>query len=199
MTFNSRLLSESRLSVFLSNLASMEKQEYPDESDAASTISSFNFPTPTHSTRSDETATNRVEEVTPWAGESFVIREKDTHLTIALVRGKLLACQGVNGYCGYQWDCVEKNGWLGFRNSVSGTYLGRDDDLNLKANVYHHMPWEYFCARRHPEGGYILMVKCDDDLLSIAVTESGTLFATHGEGTRWEFVRASDFNLYSTI
>lgn len=85
------------------------------------------------------------------------------------------------------WQCVEKNGWLGFRNTASGAYLGtlageesddeeeeekdRDDVKNSKSSQdcdsvedraltavrKVHGSTERFCVRHVGNGGYILL------------------------------------------
>jgi len=53
------------------------------------------------------------------------------------------------------WDCVEKNGFFGFRHE--GVYLGHDNQGNFIARVRRHDAWEHLCTRKHPDGGYQLM------------------------------------------
>ncbi|KAH8802619.1 hypothetical protein F5884DRAFT_802450 [Xylogone sp. PMI_703] len=63
-------------------------------------------------------------DVSPWPGKTYIIVD-DQNRAITLLNGNLRAekthYEGHNGSS--RWYCVEKNGWLGFRNTVSGTYL----------------------------------------------------------------------------
>lgn len=102
----------------------MDRWGLYSESDEGSTPSSVDLPIPTHSTRSDSTIlgnANTVEEVVPWPGERVMIWTKDTALATVLVAGKLEVRGDITEHRGFEWECVENDGWLGFRNTVSGT------------------------------------------------------------------------------
>ncbi|RYO82781.1 hypothetical protein DL766_009636 [Monosporascus sp. MC13-8B] len=132
-------------------------------------------------------------ETVPWPGNTFVIRERATGRAIALVDGKLRLKDWDWDYAGDRgthWVCELKDGWLGFRNPVSGTYIGHDDRGNFRATVSHHQAWEYFCATRHPEGGYLLLKRHGDTLRKMAVDMGGDKFyETTDQGTIWEFLK----------
>ena len=165
-------------------------------SEAASTSISSDFPTPSSTADSDATATiedKKANEVAPWPEKTFIIRENNTHLMITVVGGGLKVCDHITGRGGFHWECVEKNGWLGFCNSVSGTLIGHNSRGAYIAAATLHRQYEGFCARRHPEGGYILVTRHSDNLLSMKVGLSGTLVETKDEGTRWEFITASEY------
>ncbi|KAK0666955.1 hypothetical protein QBC41DRAFT_324776 [Cercophora samala] len=70
---------------------------------------------------------------------------------ITLVNGQLelleLNIANLTSGC-WNWKCVTKDGWLGFRNVASGTYLGHNGNLEVIARAPHHKAWEVFCARR---------------------------------------------------
>jgi hypothetical protein len=97
----------------------------------------------------------------PWPGSTYIIRSTSSFSSghvITLLEGHIvLAKQGGRG--SIHWDCVEKDGWLGFRNPVSGKFLGHDDSGALRCVVDHHQFWEYFCVRMKPEGGYVLLMR----------------------------------------
>ncbi|RYP40508.1 hypothetical protein DL767_001637 [Monosporascus sp. MG133] len=158
--------------------------------------------TPTHTALSDDeymgldprfskASTSATPETVPWPGNKFVIRERASGRAIALVDGELrLSWWDCAGDRGAHWICEDKNGWLGFRNPVSNTYMGKDNRGNFYAKANQHRAWEYFCAMRHPEGGYILLMRHWDELLKMAVGEDGCkLVTTKGEGTVWEFLK----------
>lgn len=69
------------------------------------------------------------------------------------------------------WACINKGGWLGLRNTVSGKFLGHNGDGFLRCTVYLHKRWERFCVRQQPEGAYILYVTHWDDLWAVGLRE----------------------------
>ena len=94
----------------------------------------------------------------PWPGSLFIIRSVTSGHVITLHDGHIaLAPPGGPG--SIHWECVETKGWLGFRNNVSGKYLGHDKKGNLCCSVDKHQGWEYFNARARPEGGCVLLMQ----------------------------------------
>jgi hypothetical protein len=93
----------------------------------------------------------------------------------------------LDGQCGTHWEVVETDGWLGFKNPVSDTYIAHDGSGKFVANVKHHKSYEFFCPRQHP-GSHLLM-----SLLRIALwrTEVGpdgiSLVARKDKGAVWVF------------
>ena len=87
---------------------------------------------------------------------------------------------------GFLWQCEENNGWLAFRNLVSGGYIGYKNKRyvceaqNLNATVN-------LCARRHPDGGYILMSLIGDKWWDLSISQNSFVTSKSGEGTRWLF------------
>lgn len=146
--------------------------------------------------------------VAPCKGATFIIRDPQSSLVITLQDGKLgLASGGKdNAFVnrddgrGNHWRCVEnKERWLGFKNAVSGEYIGHDNNKKNNwlfiAKVEDHREWEFFCVRQHPCGGHELLVKHwngframqvgGDDNRELVVAGEG-----HG-GTAWEFLKVS--------
>ena len=92
------------------------------------------------------------------------------------------------------WACIENKGWLGFRNTVSGKFLGHDAKGRLCCSADRHQKWEYFCARMRPEGGCVLLMTHYERLwhVGIAVEEGVEKLAKIEEGSDgmdWEFVK----------
>ncbi|KAI1076903.1 hypothetical protein F5B20DRAFT_554196 [Whalleya microplaca] len=153
--------------------------------------------TPTHSMTSRDSlnspqfATSPPHaETVPWPGQKFAIRSQTSGRVITLVEGELRMEDNLGEQGGWHWVCVEKNGWLGFRSPVSGTYMGHNGRGGFVAAVKHHKSYEYFCTRRHPDGGYLLLMKHGDDLWKMDVGEEGhDLIETKGDGTVWDFVK----------
>lgn len=76
-----------------------------------------------HNDSADDTSGSRF--TIPEPGKIYRVHHPDTKKVIALVEGKVeLQQTSAQPGEGSFWTCVENNGWLGFRNSVSGTYLG---------------------------------------------------------------------------
>ncbi|KAL2833868.1 hypothetical protein BDW59DRAFT_138235 [Aspergillus cavernicola] len=142
--------------------------------------------------------------VCPRKDATFVIRDPKTHLVITLKDGLLRLRPGEKQYSadsyydsrGSHWVCVEnENLWLGFRSAVSRAYIGHDNNKKnwrfyAKADV--HDGWEWFCAREHPEGGHVLLVKHNSGFRAMKMGGENNrelVVAGQGEsGTPWEFI-----------
>ncbi|KAI9929605.1 hypothetical protein MW887_001079 [Aspergillus wentii] len=99
---------------------------------------------------------------------------------------------------GGHWICTENKGmWLGFRNAVSGTYIGHNNDKRRNwrfiAKARHQDSWECFCAREHPSGGHVLLVKHWDEFLPMKIggvdNKELVVDSEEKDGTVWEFIR----------
>ncbi|KAK4170985.1 hypothetical protein QBC36DRAFT_106552 [Triangularia setosa] len=109
------------------------------------------------------------------------------------------------------WECVTKEGWLGFRNVASGMYLGHNGRLELVANAPHCKGWEWFCVRRVPfvdwsgekekeRDGYVMLLKHWDSLrwLDVSITPDGAVnkerwYLTGSEKSAvWGFVEVGE-------
>ncbi|RYP43148.1 hypothetical protein DL770_011828 [Monosporascus sp. CRB-9-2] len=122
----------------------------------------------------------------PWPGKSYIIRHKDSDRAITLVDGKVhLAHLTSECNCAARWICNERDGWLGFRNPVSGTYLGIG--TSSSKGTIEAVDQGGFCARKNPDGGYILLVKQRDSLLKVDVNPAATLVASERRGAVWVF------------
>jgi hypothetical protein len=97
----------------------------------------------------------------PWPGSTYIIRSTSTSTSghvITLLEGQVLL-EEPGGRGSSYWDCIEKDGWLGFRNPVSGNLLGHDDAGKLRCFTDRQGDWEYFCVRMRPEGGFVLLLR----------------------------------------
>lgn len=72
---------------------------------------------------------------TPTAKSTYLILHQPTNLALTLVGGKFTLHKvpfmlgdehSVAGKCNWHWECVETDGWFGFRNAASGRYIGHD-------------------------------------------------------------------------
>ncbi|KAK6591851.1 hypothetical protein H4I96_12128 [Botrytis cinerea] len=160
-----------------------------ENDDANSTAS---IPTPTHSSLHDDFC-RAIDNAVPEPGEIFIIREGDHGRMITLKDGKLRLDSDVSQMGGCHWICVEKDGWLGFRNCISGTYIGHDGSGNFYAQATLHKNWESFCVRKHPNGGYLLLTRHWSKLWKMDIKKSSDgldeLIETETGGTTWEFAK----------
>ncbi len=133
----------------------------------------------------------------PWPGSTFIICSVDDGQVITLLDGQIKltppgSCRG-----SMHWECVEANGWLGFRNPVSGKFLGHDKKGNLCCAVDRQKGWESFCVRMTPERSFILLmthyeglwqvgIKMEGDVKKLAKMEVNTEAKTV---LHWEFIK----------
>ena len=142
-------------------------------------------------------------DAVPWPGRTYLLllllpseetHNPDSNRALALFQGRVRLINGSMRHehtgC-WHWVCEEKGGWLGLRNGASWTYLGRNMPGEIEAKVTHHRDWEYLCARRHPDGGYLLLnVNLEaKEMERICIAEDGCgLVLKYGGEARWEFV-----------
>lgn len=130
----------------------------------------------------------------PWPGSTFIIRCAASGDILTLLDGQVvLAPPGGRG--SIHWACVETKGWLGFRNTVSGRFLGHDTGGRLRCSAERHQGWENFCARMRPEGGYVLLMTHFERLWHVGariergVEKLAKIGDGGSDGTVWEFVK----------
>ena len=130
----------------------------------------------------------------PWPGSTFIIRSVSSGHVITLLDGKIeLSPPG--GHSSIRWVCIETKGWLGFRNPVSGKFLGHDKHGRLSCFADRHQQWERFCVRLRPEGGYVLFMTHHERLwpVGMKVEEGVEKLAKIGDGVSngmiWEFIK----------
>lgn len=129
-----------------------------------------------------------VAHLVPFPNSIFIIRSIPSRDVITLLDGRIhLLPPGGPG--SIHWVCKETKGWLGFKNTVSGKFLGHDDNGILRCSAKQHRRWEYFCVRMRPEGGCVLMMTHYEELRH--VKQWGGRLAKIGEGgaggMAWEF------------
>ena len=130
----------------------------------------------------------------PWPGSTYIIRSVSSGHVMTLLDGRILLTQP-GGRGSIHWVCVETNGWLGFRNTVSGKFLGHDNYGNLSCFAQRHQGWEHFCSRSRPEGGCVLLMKhWWQSLLQIGIKEEQgeerLAKIENGDGIALEFCKA---------
>lgn len=138
------------------------------------------------------------EPAVPQPGMIYKIHLHGTNKVIALEEGELvLRSEGGRPGGGWFWVCTEQAGWLGFRNLVSGTFIGRDGGGGLCAEARYHRDWEYLCIRRDPRGGYQILIKhsgfglwssANNNLWKVSFGIDGkTLVEKQQGGAQWQF------------
>ncbi len=130
----------------------------------------------------------------PWPSSTFIIRSVSTGHVITLLDGQI-TLDPPGGRGSIHWACVETKGWLGFRNTVSGKFLGHDAKGGLRCSAERHQGWENFCVRMRPQGGCVLLMMHYERLWHVGIkAEQGVeKLAKIGDGgsggMAWEFVR----------
>ncbi|KAI6776229.1 hypothetical protein HG530_000174 [Fusarium avenaceum] len=146
--------------------------------------------TPTHTTTTG--ISMDYTESVAYPGAVFIIRHHDTGKVITAVNGELRLCEGFNPRGGFHWECIERDKWLGFRNCVSGKFIGHNKKKKFIVGAHTHQAHEYFALGPNPKGGYELLMRHDYELWSMAVGEDGCeLVETKGDGALWDFLKTS--------
>lgn len=129
----------------------------------------------------------------PWPGNKYNIFINGTDRAICTNNSG-----GLYVYDFYQdhfqqhtWLCVEKNGYFGFVNSQTGRFMGHNDNNKLHSGAFHHEAWELMTVRKHPEGGYeLLMPHWWHTLKKVGVVEgSDDVVLRQHISTAWQFVK----------
>ena len=132
------------------------------------------------------------KHLVPWPDSTFIIRSVTSGHLLTLLDGRVVLAPG-DSSGSIHWACVETKGWLGFRNVVSGKFLGHDAKGRLNCSAERHREWEWFCVRTRPEGGSVLLMKHYERLwhVGIKVEEGVERLAKIGDGGSggvvWEF------------
>ncbi|PQE22004.1 Phenazine biosynthesis protein [Rutstroemia sp. NJR-2017a BBW] len=160
-------------------------------SEADTDTSSLTSDTPTLTTIGEDylsPITSRVR--VPWAGETYMICDRKKRRIITLTNGKLQLEDKVAAGGGSHWICIDNNGWFGFRNSVSGTFMGHDARGKFICKVSHHKPHEWFFPRAHRDGGYWLLMLHGNEWRAMSIGKDGKeLVEVNNNGTVWEFLK----------
>ena len=130
----------------------------------------------------------------PWPGSTFIIRSVLFGDVLTLLDGQVMLTQS-DGRGSIYWACVETKGWLGFRNTVSGKFLGHDAKGKLCCSAGRHQSWEYFCVRMRPKGGCVLLMTHYDSLWHVGIKEEqgveklAKIGDEGSDGIVWEFAK----------
>lgn len=167
----------------------MSKTRYPED-----TSSSHPMDTPSESTI-DDTWDGR--NYVPWPSGVYRIFEKGTDSVIALKDHDLCLRDVAENHNGYdRWLCVDANGYFGFVNTKSGTYLGHNGKKDeIHASAVECKGWECFTPRSHPDGGYQLLTPYYGSTLKmVSVADDGRSLVRRPHGTTlWTFEKVSRY------
>jgi len=128
----------------------------------------------------------------PEPDSTFIIKSTSSGLAIAVSEGKVVQAPPGGKEC--HWVCIQTDGWLGFRNPVSGKFLGRNDDWHMACVATAHERHEWFHVRSRQEG-HVLMQIHKEMLRPVGFTGAGetkTLAMMENWASKeihWEFIR----------
>jgi hypothetical protein len=94
----------------------------------------------------------------PSEGSKFIIRSVSCGRVITLLKGKVVLAYPDDSGGSVHWECVKSRGWYGFRNCVTPTFLGYDEDRRLCCSAKEQKGWENFHIGPRPEGGSVLLM-----------------------------------------
>ena len=125
--------------------------------------------TPTESTIHEDTSADTGHSSSlkvPWPGSTYIIRCISSFSfghVLTLLNGQVVLTPSNDRGAQY-WDCMEKGGFLGLRNTASGQYLGFMKGGNLGCSSGSYDKEANICVRVRPEGGCVLLVQQGDFL-----------------------------------
>jgi hypothetical protein len=133
----------------------------------------------------------------PCEGRIYIIRDSKTGLVLAVGEGKLHLFSRCNEDDGrIHWRCIRnQDGWYGFKNMGSGTFIGHNNHGQFTAQATQHADWEQFHVDHDEDGGYALVVKRADWfrfwLEPMVIDNNAQLVLTgaRARGTAWHFIR----------
>ncbi|KAI0104257.1 hypothetical protein GGR51DRAFT_522151 [Nemania sp. FL0031] len=130
----------------------------------------------------------------PEDGHTYMIREVGSDRVLTLVDGKLTLQTNDGTRGGWHWVCAENaEGWIGFRDAVSGSYIGHDNKGGFICQAKKMDAWEYFVLRPREAGGYNLCVKHWGKLKPVGVARTPPMRLIDApsprSAARWEFVK----------
>ena len=132
---------------------------------------------------------NLTENATPQPGKTYAINKKGSDTVVTVADGTSVAMRYWEGLATQKWECVEKDGWLGFVSRAStlhdwGAYLGHDGNDSLICFAPHHRGWEHFQVVLHDEG-FAWEIRKDDGLAFVGITAGGSGLKLLPKGTTW--------------
>jgi len=93
----------------------------------------------------------------PSDGSTVIIRSTSCGNVLTLLDGNIVLAPP-SGRGSILWECVESEGWFGFRNCVSGKFICHGWDARLKCSADQQDGWRHFTITPVPKGGYIMQM-----------------------------------------
>jgi hypothetical protein len=146
----------------------------------------------------------------PHPGETYLIVDNlnsaaDGSRALALETGHLRLVPMTKLQEGAKWKCVDTHGWLGFQNTVSGTYLetsyrekiarwgGTEKDYFLQARSFIHGPTQGISIRRQANGEYLIFLCINNERSAMwnmySSANSNEVELDSPITKTWEFIR----------
>ncbi|TFA99698.1 hypothetical protein CCMA1212_008529 [Trichoderma ghanense] len=130
----------------------------------------------------------------PWPGNKYHIFINDTDRAICSNESGGVYVHDINSdvHKQFTWLCVEKNGYFGFVNMATGRFIGHNNQDLLRSEALNHEAWELMTVRKHPKGGYeLLMPHWWHTLKRVSVVAGSDDLVLRQHGTTlWQFVMA---------
>ncbi|KJZ80150.1 hypothetical protein HIM_00864 [Hirsutella minnesotensis 3608] len=125
----------------------------------------------------------------PWPGNTYKIIERASGRAMTLEHDKLCLSDAAKiPDTASAWLCVDIDGYFGFQNPKTGRYIGNDGNGGVFANATSPSKTGRVVPRRHPAGGYQLLMPMDDHSRLVTVAEDGQgLVLRHHGTTLWDF------------
>ncbi|KAF2228672.1 hypothetical protein EV356DRAFT_497838 [Viridothelium virens] len=130
----------------------------------------------------------------PRTGSTFLIKLASSGEFITLFEGQIVLAlpHGRESH----WMCVGDEEWSGFKNLISGRFLGRDEHWRLVCDQKWHREWEKFRVKERRGGGSVLIMKhwstlrpigtkMENDVEKLAMIENW-----ESDEMIWEFIEA---------
>ncbi|KAI1425414.1 hypothetical protein F5Y12DRAFT_747418 [Xylaria sp. FL1777] len=127
----------------------------------------------------------------PTPGQTYMIRHRESGKVIGLNHGRLGLEENSDPQNGCYWDCVQTLGWVGFRETVSNNFLGRDGNFAFRATEKLHLPWEWFVVAAQGNEGCHLQSPHWLSLRWVGIGQDGRSLVdvtSSAEAALWEFV-----------
>jgi hypothetical protein len=141
----------------------------------------------------DDTHNPRASSDIPWPGSTFLIRDISSGHVLTLDHGQVVVTPPGGRGPSVHWACVERNGWLGFRNVASGNFLGHNWTGWLVCAAAQQQGFESFCVRARPDRGFELLMTHWEQLQRVGFHRNQfgeqRLGQGGGTGLTWEFIK----------